>query len=279
LREAEEVAGIWSALSRDPMLFNFTLVPVENVPPWVEPGNLRLDWFGLTDGQYWIEAGEASLLEYSKQVRERFGGPPYCDYQVVRLYEDVLDMASYVLDPIPSILVPYISGNSGQAWEATFRSWKENHDDHLDNARIWEIENAASRLTCCRYLDTGYLTPSARILFWSDESMVHIEWNNRDKLLEGVQAWSAVQGAFALPREQFVSEIQSFHSRLMEQMTVRVEQVLAGALSPEIQIDLVGLQREHEFRSLPIDRTIARSMQPIDWRRVHEAIQEVVGWV
>ena len=260
------------------MLFNFTLVPVENVRPWGELGNLKLHWFGLTDGQYWIEAGEASLLEYSKQVREKFGGPRYCDYQVVRLYEDVLDIASFVLDPIPSILVPYISGVSGQAWRATFRSWKESHDDHRDNDRVWEIEDAASRLTLCRYLDTGYLTPSSKIFLWSDESMVHIEWDNRDKLFEGVQTWSAVQGAYALPREQFVSEIQSFHSRLMEQMAVRVDLVLAGALSSDIQIDLPGLQEEHEFRSLPIDRTIARSLQPTDWQRVHEAIQEVVGW-
>ncbi|MCE9526134.1 MAG: DUF5984 family protein [Planctomycetales bacterium] len=257
------------------MLFNFTLVPVENVQPWGEPGNLNLHWFGLTAGQYWIEAGEASLLEYSKQVREKFGDPRYCEYYVARLYEDVMEMVPYVLEPIPPVIVPYISGISGQAWEATFRAWMESHDEQPLNDRFWKIVDAESRLTNPRYMITNYLSPPAKIIMWSDESMVHIEWENRDKLFKGVQAWSAVQGAFALPREKFVSEIQSFHSRLMEQMTVRVDQVLAGALSPEIQIDLVDLQREHEFRSLPIDRTIARSMQPTDWRRVHEAIQEV----
>lgn len=265
------------------MLFNFTLDPLENIQPWGEPGNLKLHWFGLTYGQYWIEAGEVSLLEHSKQVREKLGDPRYCDYQVVRLYGDVLDLASYVLQPVAASLVPYISGVSGQAWQATysswFDSWYENRGNRLDRERLWEIADAANQWTQVRNLNTGYLTPSARIVLWSNESMVHIEWDNRDKLFEGVQAWSAVQGAFALPREQFVSEIQSFHSRLMEQMTVRVDQVLAGALSPEIQIDLVGLQREHAFRSLPIDRTITRSMLPTDWRRVHEAIQEVVGWV
>lgn len=261
------------------MLFNFTLVPVENVRPWGEPGNLNLHWFGLTDSQYWIEAGSDSLLEYSNLVRERFGGSRYCDYYVARLYEDVMEMVPHVLEPIPPVLVPYISGISGRAWEATFRSWMESHDEQPLNDRFWQIVDAASCLHNPRCMITNYLSPPAKIMMWSDESTVHIEWDNRDESFEGVQAWSAVQGAFVLPREQFISEIQSFHSRLMEQMAVRVEQVQAGALSSDIQIDLPGLQQEHEFRSLPIDRTIARSLQPTDWQRVHEAIQEVVGWV
>ena len=39
------------------MLFEFVLRPLEEVQPWGvdEP---TLHWFGLTDGWYWIEAGD-----------------------------------------------------------------------------------------------------------------------------------------------------------------------------------------------------------------------------
>ncbi len=34
------------------------------VLPWGNPGELSLHWFGLTDGKYWIQAGDDALLEY-----------------------------------------------------------------------------------------------------------------------------------------------------------------------------------------------------------------------
>ncbi len=34
------------------MVFNFRLAPLEQVAPWGDPGDPRLRWFGLTDGEY-----------------------------------------------------------------------------------------------------------------------------------------------------------------------------------------------------------------------------------
>ena len=45
------------------MLIDFTLLPLAMVQPWGRPDNLSLHWFGLTDGQYWIEVGENKLFE------------------------------------------------------------------------------------------------------------------------------------------------------------------------------------------------------------------------
>lgn len=257
------------------MLFNFNLTPVENVQPWGEPSNLVLHWFGLTDGQYWMEAGRDSLFEYSEHARQHLGTTQYCDYQVVRLYEDVLEMVPFILEPVPPPLVPYISGDSGRAWKTKLDTILENLDDGPDLTRLWDATTASISWTWSREMTTNYLTPSTDISIWSDESQVHIEWDNRNKMEEGVHAWSAILGTFSLPRAQFIVEIQSFHSRLMEQMSERVKSVAAGALNPDISVDLPGLRREHEFRCLSLDRTRATSIPATDWRAVHEAIQEV----
>lgn len=43
------------------MLFEFILKPLDEVARW---GTARdsLHWFGSTDGEYWIQAGEHALL-------------------------------------------------------------------------------------------------------------------------------------------------------------------------------------------------------------------------
>jgi len=255
------------------MLFNFTLKPLASVQPWGELGNLNLHWFGLTDGEYWIEVGSDSLFEYSEQVRQFPDATRYCNYQVVRFDEDVLEMVPFILEPVPRALVPYISGESGRAWEAMGISWREG--DHLHAERIWDLSKGSHFWAGSRRLDTGYLSPSTRILLWSDESEVHIEWDNSDELFDGVLAWSAICGAFSLPRVQFVAELKSFHARLMEQMAGRIEQVMAGALPSEVHIDLAQLQRDQEWHCQSMDKQLAGLESPTDWQAVREAIQEV----
>lgn len=52
------------------MLFNFTLTPLADVSYWGETEEKHLHWYGLTDGQFWIQAGNDVLLEYSEAVQK-----------------------------------------------------------------------------------------------------------------------------------------------------------------------------------------------------------------
>lgn len=257
------------------MLFNFTLTPLERIQPWGKPGEYRLHWFGLTDGQYWMEVGADALFEYSQHARGPLGISRYCDYQVARLYEDILEMTPHVLEPVPPSLVQYLSGYKGRAWDEKASSWYSEGCERLDDDRFWEIAGDSSAWIGDRILDTAYLSPSTKIRMWSDQSLVHVEWDNTERLIQGSPAWSASRGIFCLSRAEFLAEVLSFHTRLMKQMSERIERVLAGALPPEVQVDFSALQREHGQRSRSIESAVKEPAVPTNWQSVTEAIHEI----
>ncbi|WP_431476396.1 DUF5984 family protein [Massilia eburnea] len=252
------------------MRINFQLTPLEDVIPWGAPNNLSLSWFGLTDGQYWIDLGETSLFEYSEHARTA-GAGQYCDYQIVRLLEDILDMLPSIMEPVPPALVQYLSGDSGHAWEATRSRWASDQASWLDEDECWRLADLAGSLSHNRFLDSAYLSPSANILMWSDEKNVHIEWDNSQKVIDGKLAWTAVKGHLQIPRDEFIKEIESFHFRFIEQMAVRISQVVSGALPPEIRIDLQQLQAEHEERQNAFKLALSNIVST-PWDEVERAI-------
>lgn len=257
------------------MLVNFTLLPVEKIQPWGSPGNFSLSWFGLTDGHYWIQAGESTLFEYSDHAQVN-GAPRYCNYQVIRLYEDLMEMLPYILEPEPTSLVEYLSGDTGIAWHENYRLWFDRNVDHLEPDRCTAIIDASTTWIRKRSLDSAYLSPSASIVIWSDAVNVYFEWDNRTKVFKGQSAWTALRGSYKLPRSEFMSEIQSFHSRLMEQMALRVGQVLSGAPAPEVCINQAALEMEQKERGGTLNRALSSSVQT-DWQSVEMAINEVLN--
>lgn len=132
-------------------------------------------------GEYWLQAGQTRLLLYSAEA----GGSP-CAYQVARLFDDVTAIAAHVLDPVPEELQHYIS----EGWEQYLEKWekiarKRVRARGLHRASFWIGQ---------RCLDTGYLAPSANIIFWSDRDVVYIGWDNRGKELDGRPALEASVG-------------------------------------------------------------------------------------
>jgi len=256
-------------------LFQFELRPLDQIQPWGEPEDPNLHWFGLTDGLYWIQAGEHRLFEYSDIAQARSGVPPFCDYQVVRLYEDVVDLAPYALEPVPGELQRYIALDESKPWNYYWSKWCKSVDASGASEDSMDILDEAGPWIGRRTLDSAYLTPSTNIIFWSNQESVHIQWDNRDKLLQDCQAWSAQSGSWRLPRVKFMDEVRSFHDRLMEQMEKRVSQVAAGALAKTVRLDVEGLRQEQHTRSQSIERNLCQPAPPTDWSSVLAAVRSL----
>jgi hypothetical protein len=253
------------------MLFNFLLKPLNEIMPWGGPGAERLHWFGLTDGSYWLSVGASTLFEYSESARP-VSASRTCDYQVVRLYEDVAEMCAQVLDPVPVDLVRFIAGDGRRAALEQVSQWMTDNDDR-DDDDYWAVADLSMTWIGQRELDSSHLSPSASIAMWSDEARVHIEWANQAKLIDGCCAWSAEAGSWSLGRQEFTQEFRSFHERLMAAMAERVERVVEGALAPEIEVDIAGLVREHEVRSNLSSTVLGPPPVATNWDSVRRALQ------
>jgi hypothetical protein len=180
-------------------LINFTLVPLAHVQPWGSPGKHNLHWFGLTDGEYWLQVGDTALFEYSESARAD-GAKRYCDYQVVRLYEDLLDMLPDVLEPVPLALTRYLPLAEASAWRTRCAEWVEAYEDTPGDDHCSDMFEYATDWLGKRMLDSAYLSPSANIAIWSDAHDVHIAWDHTGVEYQGQPVWTATRGAFTLPR-------------------------------------------------------------------------------
>lgn len=262
------------------MLFHFRLSPLDQVTPWGGPETPTLHWFALTQGAYWIEAGGATIFEYSPEAR-RLAGDRYCDYYVSRFHEDLLAVAPHALEPVPADLQPYLFALSpaydrpDAVPEFTKRLDALYGSDELEDERLWETIGLAIDWTGRRAFDSAYLTDGPTLALWSDASQARIAWNTDNCFVEGVPAWSARSGAFSLPTETFVGELRRFHERLMEEMGARIDAVLKGALSADIAVDREGLAREHEKRRREMETALAPSEPGAEWDAVRAAIRTI----
>lgn len=219
-------------------MFEFELTPIELIPPWGEPPNLSLHWFGLTDGKYRIKVGDDYLLNYSDEYLEHTGrSTSFVEYQVVRLWEDILEMLPAILEPVPEELHFLLEASAKDRNE-----WYEKaaDEDLPEEAVYWLVD---------RELDCGYLTNAPQVTIWSTETDVILSWNCGSKTDSGYPVWSATRDSFRMSRNDFLNAVTEFDSALMSQMKDLVDSVVSGWKSDSISIDLSQLLHEQEDRS------------------------------
>jgi hypothetical protein len=240
-------------------LVEFALSPMDEIEPWGCPPDLRLHWFGLSDGHYFFDVGSARLLEYRSE-------PRYVEYQIARVHEDLVSMLSDVTDPLPAQVADLLRDASlGETLHELEKVWQASATGDDDVGEALEV---LSR----RALDTLYLQPSAGIWLWSFGDDVVIEWDNRDRLAEGQPVWTAEQGRLELKSADFLDEIRSFHHRFVSDMDHRVEEASRDWRRREVQLDVEQLRKESVERAGWLDSALRRPVVERDWDLVARAL-------
>lgn len=259
------------------MLFNFELLPLECVAPWGEPGTQSLHWLGLTDGRYWIEVGEQTLLEYKVGTASEPQSPNYFEYQVARLSDDLMHMLPYVMRPVPADLIRYVAGESGRSWQTIADKWFESSVATQEADHLWDLAETEHAWRLHRMLTT---IPSIDIRICSDAESVFISWDtdNEACLARGASTWSATTGTYQLPRDDFIAELRLFHSKLVDQMDQRVDQVIGGALPSGVEVDFDLLRRTQASERERFKAALTQSPPSQDWDSVRKAIAAVEQW-
>jgi uncharacterized protein DUF5984 len=275
------------------MLFNFDLRPISEITPWrtvsapdeKTPEYLRhpyIGWFQLTDGWYWIDTGKGELFRYSQALvditNEKYTDrrrmlSPYVDYYVVRMWEDLLDMLPWVLEPIPAHLASAISR------DGVWGDWQRQVEAALSSSasdEAFDLYYDAARWSGQRRLDSGYLLAGPDILFWNDGADIHIQWDNRYRVLEGVSAWDTILGQITMPVAAFLNEAREFHDRFMRRMADRVAIAQGEWSRPDVALD-PDIGREQVARTHYLQRCLeaGTAHEPDDWDRVFSAIARI----
>jgi hypothetical protein len=267
------------------MLFDFHLRPIQEVQPWGEPPNQRLHWFGLTDGCYRLQVGRDLLFHYSDEIRTfwaiqypHFSGA-YVNYQVVRLWEDVLRILPDLLCPLPlelgRLLLDHES--SPREWYRSAALWLDRQDDAEVERTLGDLFDMATAWLQKRHLDSAYLQPAAHIWMWSTQDAVTISWDNRGIVVEGHEVWSARRGHYSMPRGHFLDEVREFDHKLIGQMEQRINEVCAGWNRPDVAIHFESLRHEHVSRAQSLQRTLAKTPSSPDWQKILRSIHEISG--
>jgi hypothetical protein len=239
---------------------HFGLRDLDQVALWGDPNaGLNLHWFGLTDGWYDVQVGEHHLF------RLQGDNEPGVDYQVVRLWEDLIDVAPAVLEPVPKALATRLA--AGDAWAA----WSERAFDTDDD----ELRETALSWWWNRHLDSGHLRAAPYIGIWRYEDELHIRWRTRFRK-DGDPMWESPAGDALISARQFQDELTRFDHELIEAMQARVEQVAAGWRRPEIRIDIEQLRREQAHRSARLQTAMSTPVaRKHTWDDVLAAVAEL----
>lgn len=76
---------------------------------------------------------------------------------------------------------------------------------------------------------------------------------------------------------EFLGEVTSFHNRLMSEMNVRIQQIVAGRYPRnDVRIDVDGLIREHKQREQSLEEALSKPPRVKDLSLVEPAILKIL---
>jgi hypothetical protein len=200
----------------------------------------------------------------------RMEGLPYVDYHVERLWSDLLGFLPDVLAPVPRRLAFALASGAWRTWEQDAVAAVM---ETLPEREAIDLLYDATRWLGKRRLDSGYLVSGPLIHCWSDGAQVHLQWDNRDRMLDGLPWWEATTGDHTLPPGAFYDVIGSFNERFMRRMADRVAIAQGEWARPEVTL-VPHVAETHVGSKRWAQKQLAASVpqEPDDWGLVLAAI-------
>ena len=243
-------------------LFHFVLRPTADIQPWGEPGRFSLSWFGLSDGWYWLDLGGQELFRVREP--EIATQPPYADYQIVRLWEDLLDLLPAVLEPVPADLAQLL--RTPERFLATVERLQNDDlaDENSEGTRISE----GLAFWHARHLDSGHLVAAPHLWLWRDNATVHALWRSSTR---DAKLWLPAAGYLSMPVDQFVSELRAFDQAFLTAMGERVQSLQRSGGLAGVHIDLEQLAMEQRDRSTWLESALLKTRTE-DWEAARQLL-------
>jgi hypothetical protein len=254
-------------------VFEFELSPVESIEPWGEPGRQELHWFGLSLGTFRIDVGKDVLLRYTEEILSHWGTHvPYADYQIAAFARDVLGSVAAGAARLPTFF-EQIAADPSLLQELRFSTTRADLDR--------DIAYTASRWIGERSPWFSYLVGCPEFAFIRIKDEIHIDWDNRRAVVDGIPVWTATQGTHVLPVDSFRSECRSFAERLLESMDARISSIESGSSRPRVPVDTVSLRDQQRTWRDEL-ASYFRDYEPdVAWDRAEAAVRalaETAGW-
>jgi hypothetical protein len=263
----------------------FELFHPSQISPWnnIECNDPHLTGYQLSQGSIWFNVGAQKLLEYSPEIRHHWRGTPaIADQMLGRIYMDLIEELNRFLEPIPDDLLWWMMPQSAPLPNAPGIRW------WALTSHIW---NASTVVDCTyladqicdafsgRTLSLDRLVQSPDIHFWASDKEVFVSWDNRNKIVDGMQVWTATHGVKAFPRADFLAEMQDFRGRYFDAMEQQLALVRNGALAPNIRTEVA---RDEEYLQSDKAKALAEYIsapagsQRTDWSSIRIAIEKTL---
>ena len=262
-------------------LFNFRLKHPDEIDPWGREGNYSLHWFGLTDGEYWIDLGNIKVYEYSPDIRSEWNAPSqHIDYQISRFVEDLFHILPSVHISVPDHLFELVNSHSDLIrYLERHDAWvnKQSDDDTITDEFIENTEALMSWISS-RHIDSMHMINGPHVWLFRNGERIRILWHTEGTSDNGSRFWSADSGQTEMNYADFINEVEIFKTAFFDAMKKQVEICLRKDWGP-IRIDLNNLQREQVERQLECKNVVHILKEPpslFDWTITEKAIRELL---
>jgi hypothetical protein len=236
----------------------FKLRDIDDVSPWGEPGKRSLHWFALSEGAYCIDTPAGRLLEHPGEFASDLG-VPWCDYYVVRLFEDLCEIWPDVRAPVPVDIAD------------RYFAWGDLEGDRVkedDDDRLYDIWYEASSWWHARRLNFGYLQTHPRFHLWRTGSEIHLKW-------EADEPWLPPRAELSLPFEPVQDAVATFVRTFLSDMAARVNSIKNTNWQPkDAVLDIAGLVAEHPKRTAWAETALS-DVRETDWDLVRRRLDEL----